>query len=262
MRYLAPLILLLLTTSANAQTSTSPTAPMLTVGEVEQAPVATYGDAFYLTERRTTLYRKPDSTQPTGYLPFRADVTWLGQDGRWAHVRTEKGREGYVDASGVSNVWVRVSKQHKRLYLYHGAELTRTFAADFGYNPAADKQKRGSSIDPDAWRTPEGAFTVVRLHPTSQFYRAFVLNYPTTEDAMRGLAEGLISQSEHDAIALAEANHAEPPMHTALGGLIEIHGRGSGRGDNWTQGCVALTDAAMDYLWTRVRPGTPVLIEP
>ncbi len=260
MRYLSPLILLLLPTFASAQTSVAP--PMLKVGNVEQAPSASLGDAFYLTERRTTLYRDPDSTRPTGFLPFRSDVTWLAQEGGWAHVRATDGSEGYVAASAMSNVWVRISKQHKRLYLYQGAELVRTFPADFGYNPAADKQKRGSSIDPDAWRTPEGAFTVVRLHPTSTFYRAFVLNYPTTEDAMRGLAEGLISKSEHDAIARAEANHNEPPMHTALGGMIEIHGRGSGRGGNWTQGCVALTDAAMDYLWTRIRPGTPVLIEP
>ena len=261
MRYLALLILLLPATPTWAQTSVTPT-PMMTVGEVEQVPMAAHGDAFYLTERRTMLYRSADSTRPSGHLSFRSDVTWLNEKGRWAHVRTSDGREGYVDTSAVSNVWVRISKQHKRLYLYHGSELTRTFAADFGYNPAADKQKRGSSIDPDAWRTPEGAFTVVRLHPTSLFYRAFVLNYPTTEDAMRGLAEGLISQSEHDAISRAEVNHDEPPMHTALGGMIEIHGRGSGRGGNWTQGCVALTDAAMDFLWTRVRPGTPVLIEP
>ncbi len=261
MRYLAPLILLAFTSPLWGQTSATP-VPILTVGEVEQAPAAALGDAFYLTERRTTFYRNADSTLPIGYLPFRADVTWLGQQGRWAQVRTDEGREGYVDASAVSNVWIRVSKQHKRLYFYQGSELMRTFTADFGYNPSADKRIRGSSIDPDAWRTPEGAFTVVRLHPTSTFYRAFVLNYPTTEDAMRGLADGLISQREHDAIARAEVNHGEPPMHTALGGMIEIHGRGSGRGGNWTQGCVALTDAAMDFLWTRVRPGTPVLIEP
>jgi lipoprotein-anchoring transpeptidase ErfK/SrfK len=258
MRHLS-LLILLLASPALAQTSAQPAGfalPSLS----EAAPAA--GDAFYVRVPRAPLYRDADSTRPIGSLSFRTDVAWGERNGRWIHVTADDGRSGWVDADLLSNVWIRVSKSQRRLYFYEGAHLVRSFVAEFGYNPTADKERRGSTLDRDAWRTPEGAFTVVRRNPNSQFYRAFVLNYPTSEDALRGLAAGLIGRAEHDAIVRAEAQHAEPPMHTALGGLIEIHGQGTGRGSNWTQGCVALTNAEMDFLWSRVQTGTPVLIEP
>jgi hypothetical protein len=41
--------------------------------------------------------------------------------------------------------------------------------------------------------------------------------------------------------------------------LIEIHGHG-GRGTDWTQGCVALSNSDMDDLVRYVGVGTPVTI--
>jgi hypothetical protein len=45
----------------------------------------------------------------------------------------------------------------------------------------------------------------------------------------------------------------------SIGGLIEIHGEG-GRGGDWTDGCVALTNNEMDDLFDRVSVGTLVTI--
>jgi L,D-peptidoglycan transpeptidase YkuD (ErfK/YbiS/YcfS/YnhG family) len=50
-------------------------------------------------------------------------------------------------------------------------------------------------------------------------------------------------------------------MDTDLGGWIEIHGDGTGDATAWTQGCVAIRNAAMDVIWDHVRVGTPVLVE-
>ena len=47
--------------------------------------------------------------------------------------------------------------------------------------------------------------------------------------------------------------------HAKIGGLIEIHGNG-GKGIDWTEGCVALTDREMDTVFKIVRVGTPVTI--
>jgi len=44
-----------------------------------------------------------------------------------------------------------------------------------------------------------------------------------------------------------------------IGNLIEIHGDG-GKGINWTDGCVALTNSDMDKLYGLVGVGTPVTI--
>jgi L,D-peptidoglycan transpeptidase YkuD (ErfK/YbiS/YcfS/YnhG family) len=44
-----------------------------------------------------------------------------------------------------------------------------------------------------------------------------------------------------------------------IGGLIEIHGNG-GKGIDWTEGCIALTDSEMDSVFKIVKVGTPVTI--
>ena len=49
------------------------------------------------------------------------------------------------------------------------------------------------------------------------------------------------------------------PAGRGIGGLIEIHGHG-GRGTDWTNGCIALSDAEMDRLFAAVFVGTPVTI--
>jgi len=41
--------------------------------------------------------------------------------------------------------------------------------------------------------------------------------------------------------------------------LIEIHGNG-GKGIDWTEGCVALTDKEMDVVFKIAKVGTPVTI--
>jgi len=133
--------------------------------------------------------------------------------------------------------------------------------ADFGFNAYSDKERRGSEGERDHWRTPEGTFFVVRKNPYSQFYKAFLLNYPNAEDAERGLRTGLISKRQHDAIMAADRASRVPPMNTLLGGMIEIHGEGTGLSTNWTQGCVAVENSQMDRLWDWVPEGAPVIIE-
>lgn len=216
---------------------------------------------FYVAGEGTFLYNRSDSTAPVARLSIRTPVRRLGCTEGWCRVRTEEGRRGYLPASTLSNVWIRVSKARRRVYLYRGPELVNTFEADLGYNSFADKRRSGRSTRPDHWRTPEGAFYVVHKNPDSEFYKALVLNYPTVEDAHRGLNEGLITQAQYDAIERAQRAFRIPPMNTALGGWIEIHGDGTGDATTWTQGCVAVRNRDMNVLWTQVRKGTPVLVE-
>jgi hypothetical protein len=168
---------------------------------------------------------------------------------------------GYVPRSAISNVWLRADKQVGRLYLYRGSEQVRVFEADFGYNAFSDKKQQGSLRLRDQWRTPEGTFYIVHKNRNSQFHRALVLNYPTVEDAERGRKRGMISPAEARAIREAQAHLRMPPMNTALGGWIEIHGEGTGGATNWTHGCIALTNAEINDLWWWVQKGTPVRIE-
>lgn len=207
------------------------------------------------------LYNRPDSTAPVAKLSARTPLYRLGCDDHWCRVRTEEGDTGHVPASTISNVWLRVEKADRRLYFYRGTRLVETFKIDVGYNAFADKKQQGSRRQRDHWRTPEGTFYVVHKNPRSSFYKALVLNYPTVQDAKRGLKEGLISQHQYEAIVNAQEAFRMPPMNTQLGGWIEIHGQGTGGATNWTQGCVAVENRVMNQLWTEVEVGTPVLIE-
>lgn len=243
----------------------APTAPTHAVGQLpldidpEAAPAE---PMYYVTERLATVYRDPAGEKPYFRLRLQ-DPVWVEHtQGRMVRVRSEGGLKGYLPRSAVSNVWIRVSKTTKQVYVYRGTALYKRYAADFGYNGFADKERRGSTATPDHWRTPEGVFYVARKNPRSQYYKAFVLNYPTARDARRGLRDGLISQREHDRIKQADLNISMPPMNTRLGGWIEIHGDGTGDQTNWTQGCVAVENRFMDEMWPLVSEGTPVLIEP
>ncbi len=235
-----------------------------TLGAASEARAQAGGDEplYYVTARNATLYRTAAENEPYMQLKFREPLYQISKQGRWSQVRTRDGARGYIPTGDISNVWLRVSKTRQTVYIYRGVELLKAVPADLGYNAFADKERRGSRDNRDHWRTPEGSFTIVRKNPRSTFYKALVLSYPSREHAERGLRDGLISQADYAAIARADAQGEMPPMHTALGGMIEIHGNGTGARSNWTQGCVAIQNTQMDELYELVSVGTPVLVEP
>lgn len=218
-------------------------------------------ELYYAVQHQAQVYSLPDSSKPFVRLSFQEPVHLVARGGDWCEVETMDGAGGFTPCATISNVWIHVSKPKQRVDVYRGPERVKAIKADLGYNKFADKEQRGSTRFRDHWRTPEGRFYVVDKNPNSEFHKAFVLNYPTSGDARRGLKRGLISETEHDAILEAQAQFVMPPMDTALGGWIEIHGDGTGRAANWTQGCVAIPNDEMDALWSWVEVGTPVLIE-
>jgi murein L,D-transpeptidase YafK len=115
-------------------------------------------------------------------------------------------------------------------------------------------------------RMPEGEYRIAGPARPSRFHRFIPIDYPSPRDAERGLAAGRISLAERDAIARAHAAGRLPPQDTALGGHLGLHGEGRRwRGDlalDWTEGCVALADDAIELVAERVRRGTPVRIVP
>ena len=223
--------------------------------DVEAAPV------YYLTSRQGRLLEAPrEGARVVVPLPFREMVRVLERSQGWALVQYGDER-GYAPEGILSNLWLRISKSRRLLYVYRGPELVRTLPADVSPSDA-DKEYRSRLGEDSEYRIPEGTFFVTRRNPNSRYYRAFVINYPNGEDAARGLRDGRITRGQYDAILRAERTFTSPPMNTALGGLIEIHGSGSGRQRAWTRGCVALRNVHMDQLWEIVEVGTPVVIEP
>ncbi|MEL6443104.1 MAG: L,D-transpeptidase [Bacteroidota bacterium] len=214
---------------------------------------------YYPVDRGVGVFDAPGG-QRIGTLEYRYAVQGLRRSGGFQLVR-QGFVEGWVRTNDLSNLWLKVSKEQRLLFVYEGHELVRTMEIDVSMNPTDDKVRRSRLGEHEHYRIPEGTYFVTRLNGRSKYYRAFVLNYPNAEDAQRGLREGLISAQQYATIVRAEEEFREPPQNTALGGLIELHGHGSGNQRAWTRGCVALRNVHMDMLWDNVRPGTPVVIE-
>lgn len=221
---------------------------------VEAAPM------YYAVRRGVEVLTGPGTGGRVATLDLRDGARLLdGADREWALVWTEAGR-GYVRTADLSNLWILIDKSDRAAYVYRGAELADEIPIDVSASDG-DKVRRSSLNDPTHWRIPEGVFFVTNKNDRSQYYKAFVLNYPNAEHGARGLRDGIITEAQYQAIAVAERESRRPPMNTGLGGLIEIHGQGTGRGRAWTRGCVALRNVHMDDLWDVVQVGTPVVIE-
>jgi murein L,D-transpeptidase YafK len=147
-----------------------------------------------------------------------------------------------------------VRKADRRLDLYSGEKLLRSYKAGLGFSPVADKIREGDGA------TPEGEFYVFVKNNRSAYYLSLGISYPNVEDADRGLRDGLINRAQHRAITEAIRKKTAPPQYTKLGGLIYIHGHG-GRSD-WTWGCVALENDDIRELFEAVTVGTSVTIQP
>lgn len=147
-----------------------------------------------------------------------------------------------------------VHKTSRTLDVYDGLLLVKTYPIALGFAPDGDKEREGDG------KTPLGTFYVFTKNPKSQFHLSLGLSYPSKEDAKRGLASGLISTVEHDAIVSAINAGKMPPQKTALGGEIYIHGGGTD--SDWTWGCTALKNEDIEELFRAVEVGTPVEIVP
>lgn len=160
----------------------------------------------------------------------------------------------------MDEIRVVIEKTHQKLSLYRGDTEVKVYKAHFGEAGMEDKEIQGDR------KTPEGTFYITEksvLTPADEYLgsRWLRLSYPNVEDARRGLEQGIIDRITHDSIAEAIGRGETPPQRTALGGGIGIHGGDVPEfGDNWTWGCIGLTNADAEEIYEYVTVGTPVVI--
>jgi uncharacterized SAM-binding protein YcdF (DUF218 family)/L,D-peptidoglycan transpeptidase YkuD (ErfK/YbiS/YcfS/YnhG family) len=115
-------------------------------------------------------------------------------------------------------------------------------------------------------RTPLGTFRIVFKNPKSKFHLSLGLDYPSAEDAKRGLQSGLITRQQYNTILdalqsdLTQEENQRKLWYTPLGGEIFIHGHAEGR--SGTAGCVALSNPDIEELYAALPLGTEVEIRP
>lgn len=134
-----------------------------------------------------------------------------------------------------------VKKSERRMEVYSGGQLIKSYRISLGRNPKGDKEFEGDK------RTPERHYTINDKNPNSAYHKNLGVSYPNGGD-----------------IEDARKKNLNP------GGDIKIHGIRNGFGFigkfqrmwDWTAGCIALTNGEMDELYARVDIGTPITIEP
>ncbi|HEX9928247.1 MAG TPA: L,D-transpeptidase [Pyrinomonadaceae bacterium] len=154
----------------------------------------------------------------------------------------------------LKNPQIVVRKRERKLFLFDGERLIKSYRIALGFEPIGDKEREGDG------KTPEGEFYIAVKNPKSKYFLSLGLSYPTVKHAASGLVAGLISQTEYDEILKAQYEKRLPNQKTRLGGEIYIHGGGTLW--DWTEGCVALENGDLEEIFPIVQIGTKVLIEP
>jgi len=136
---------------------------------------------------------------------------------------------------------VIIDKSDRELHLISGGEIFRTFKIALGIRPDGDKKKEGD------FKTPEGKYLLDVRNPDSDFFLSIHISYPSTADRREATQQGL-----------------DP------GGSIMIHGQPNlpsrsetyYRTQDWTNGCIAVSNSDMIDIWLMTGNNTPIEIRP
>jgi len=136
---------------------------------------------------------------------------------------------------------VVVRKSQRTLVLLHGGNVVRSYHIQLGLNPVGQKERAGD------FRTPEGTYRLERRNPRSDFFLSLKVSYPNPEDLRRARTH-----------------------HWDTGGSIMIHGLPNSlrhepdyyESHDWTDGCIAVSNADMVEIWMLVPDDVSIDILP
>ena len=134
-----------------------------------------------------------------------------------------------------------VHKAERKMELLQRGTVVRTYKVALGLNPIGTKQRSGD------FRTPEGAYRLVRRNPRSDYFLSMQVSYPNDVDLKH-----------------AKRNHWD------TGGSIMIHGLPNQlkhdpsyyENVDWTDGCIAVSNSDMLEIWLLVPDNAPIEILP
>lgn len=135
--------------------------------------------------------------------------------------------------------FIIINKSQRELQMLYKNKVINKFKISLGFDPIGKKIKKGDG------KTPEGLYYLENKVANSAFHLALKISYPNNWDIRNALKQG---------------------FHP--GGQIMIHGLPNKNFDksyhnilhDWTEGCIAINNQQIRYLWNKVSKGTPILI--
>ena len=137
--------------------------------------------------------------------------------------------------------FVIVIKNEFRLYLMRKGVTLASFPVAFCTNPKGHKQQRGDG------RTPEGRYVLDYKNANSKFYKSVRVSYPNAKDRREAKKRGV---NPGGAIMI----HGQRNVYEMFSAIVQLF--------NWTDGCIALNNKGMDFVWQAVEIDTPLEIRP
>ena len=135
--------------------------------------------------------------------------------------------------------YILISKSNRLISMFLSNGNVRNFSISLGFEPYDTKVKKGDG------KTPEGLYYIENKIHDSAFFLALQISYPNPWDIRRAVN-----------------------LNTHPGGQIMIHGVPNlgfdknfhNKDNDWTEGCVAVNNQEMKFIWKHVEVGTPILI--
>lgn len=136
---------------------------------------------------------------------------------------------------------VLINKSERKLILFKGNQVLKSMEVALGLLP------KGRKITEGDFKTPEGAYRLTERNSASDFFLSIRISYPDANDIRHAKLRGL-----------------------PAGGQIMIHGQPNDpryseeyyQSTDWTNGCIAVSNADMVDIWLMTKPNTPIQILP
>lgn len=135
---------------------------------------------------------------------------------------------------------IKLVKSERKMSLYAGDKLVKTYRISIGRNAKGHKQFQGDK------KTPEGIYIINDRNPNSAYHLNLGISYPNAAD-----------------VAFAKS-HNKP-----AGGQIKIHGLPNGMGFIGkigklypTEGCIMVTNKEIGEIYKAVENGVSIEIKP
>ena len=139
---------------------------------------------------------------------------------------------------------IKVYKSKRYMDVLSGDTIVRRYAIRLGFAPTGHKTEEGDG------KTPEGKYQLDWRNPNSLFYKSFHVSYPNKTDKAQAEKRDVSPGSD---IMIHGSSNKLKNMGEALYHYIPNR--------DWTWGCIAVSNAAIDELWLLLDEKTPTPIE-